>query len=213
MKALWLKFRLARAFFALVRDPRKTEKIFELSDLGRRYRGKSAEVALREILHHPKFLELFRDRYNPRIDLQALRVLPPHTFGRAIADFLDRNTFEPNGFPSIAANSTLDYLAGRVRGTHDLWHVLTGYGVHVSGELALQAFTLAQVRSPLSALILAGGLLHLVLLKPTELVDTFEEIIEGYRRGKHAMPLLFERLEDGFARPLTELRAQFHLQN
>ena len=35
------------------------------------------------------------------------------------------------------------YLAQRMRQTHDIWHVLTGYATDVAGEVQLQAFTLA----------------------------------------------------------------------
>ncbi len=45
----------------------------------------------------------------------------------------------------------------RMRQTHDLWHVLTGYTADVRGEILLQAFTYAQLGSPSSLLITLLG--------------------------------------------------------
>lgn len=95
-----------------------------------------------------------------------------------------------------------------MRRVHDLWHVLSGYGTDVTGELALQGFTLAQLQSPFSGLLLAGGILHLVIYKPLEMIRTFELIIEGYARGKQAQKLITVRLEENWNRSLAEIRAE-----
>lgn len=48
-------------------------------------------------------------------------------------------------------------VSGRMRDTHDLWHVLTGYSGDVLGETALLGFIFAQTGNPGVALIIALG--------------------------------------------------------
>jgi ubiquinone biosynthesis protein Coq4 len=45
----------------------------------------------------------------------------------------------------------------RTRQTHDLWHVLTGLGTDIPGEIALQAFTYEQLHHNFSRLIMSRG--------------------------------------------------------
>jgi len=208
MKNIWNRIKLLRAFATLIKDPRQTDKIFEISDAGRKRRRESAEIAMKAVLNDEGFLEVYRDGYNPEIELEKLRQLPQGTFGRAVAEFLDGNAFQPNTFPTTDSDTPLEYLVSRVRRVHDLWHVLSGYGTDVTGELALQGFTLAQLQSPFSGLLLAGGILHLVLYKPLELVGTFELIIEGYLRGKQARKLITVRMEENWNRSLADLRSE-----
>lgn len=62
------------------------------------------------------------------IDIEFLRKLPPGTFGRAWADFIDEN--------QLQAFTT----ASRRQQLHEGIHVLTGYGTDALGEAELQAF-------------------------------------------------------------------------
>ena len=211
MKDLIIKLKMARAFFSLVKDPRKTENIFEIADAARDRRRKAVEISMKPILENEAFLALWNDRYRRSADIKTLRSLPEGSFGRKFAHFLDDHHFQADAFPLIAPNSPLDYFASRMRSTHDLWHVLTGYETTISDELALQAFSLAQVKSPLSAMIIAGGLLHLVIFKPAEVTNAFELISQGYLRGKACQNLVTIRLEDYWETSLPEVRAELGL--
>ena len=211
MNKLWAKLRMASAFLALVRNPQKTEKIFKMADSGRRSNQELGMLAMKATLENPEFRSLWVESHNPLIEIASLRQFQKGTFGRAVADFLDQNDFTPNGFPKLDTEAPLDYLSNRMRQTHDLWHVLTGYGPSVPDELALQAFTLAQVGSPLSALIIAAGILHLLLYRPLDVTETFSGIIEGFKRGKACKPLATMRLESFWSSDLTLLRSDLGL--
>src|SRR5581483_1426369 len=78
------------------------------------------------------------------VDFDALRRLPDGTLGREYVRFLDDNHITPDVFqkPEIG-DDRIAYVMQRVRQTHDLWHVLTGYTPDVPGEILLQAFTYA----------------------------------------------------------------------
>lgn len=113
MKNLWHRIKLLRAFATLIKDPRQTEKIFEISDAGREQRRESAELAMKAVLSDEMFLEVYRNGYNPEIEIEKLRLLPQGTFGHAVAEFLDSNGFEPNTFPITDSDSPLEYLVTR----------------------------------------------------------------------------------------------------
>jgi len=211
MNNLFTKLKMIEAFITLVRNPLKTEKIFAISDLGRERQAKEAEKILKPILENERFQTLWKEGYNPMIEMNALRQLPDATFGNAVAKFLDKNGFDANGFPRVEAQSGLGYLSARMRQTHDQWHVLTGYEANVKDEIALQAFVMAQINSPLSAVIITGGLLHTMFYHPSRLIETIAAVAEGYTRGRKSKNLLTERLEDYWSSPLTEVRARLSL--
>ena len=52
-----------------------------------------------------------------------------------------------------------DYVQQRTEETHDLWHVLTGYGRDTFGEACLLAFSYAQTGNRGIGLIALGGIL------------------------------------------------------
>ena len=85
------------------------------------------------------------------IDVAALERLPEGTLGREYARFLRDNGLTLDVFqrPTGAGiDPRAAYLAQRLRQTHDIWHVVTGYQADVPGEVLLQAFTFAQLRGP-----------------------------------------------------------------
>jgi ubiquinone biosynthesis protein Coq4 len=108
--------------------------------------------------------------------------------------------------PPGLASPEATYLILRVRQTHDLWHVLTGYETDESGEIALQAFTYAQLRVP-SALWLGGlGALRQRLGDP----DALRRARAAYRRGLATAKLIPFSWEDHWGTPLAALRATLH---
>src|SRR4029078_11371261 len=74
------------------------------------------------------------------------------------------------------------WFADRLRDTHDLWHVVTGYGRDLIGEASLLAFTYAQTRNPGIGFIVA-----VAYLKARGINRPARRLLrDGYRRGKRA---------------------------
>lgn len=108
----------------------------------------------------------------------------------------------------------------RVRDTHDIWHVLTGYKADESlGEASLVAFSYAQLGGLGWAFIGAAAALKSLSVTGNSLFA--RAVWEGYRRGKAArwLPaedyqrLLHEPLEAarerlGLVSPVAYLKAQ-----
>ena len=52
-----------------------------------------------------------------------------------------------------------EFVVHRLKETHDIVHVLTGFGIDGASELGLQGFILAQNRSLLAVMLIFGGML------------------------------------------------------
>lgn len=200
--------RIGKAMLAIIRDPNRTEEIFKLSEIGLKNADHpNVKPVVEHALSHPEFRELYERRYlQPPVDVARLASLPEGTLGRAYADFLSTNGLSAVFYPVLEADRPAYYLSMRARQSHDIWHVLTGYPVGVPGELALQAFTLAQLHSGLSALLIGGGLMHLVKKTPAEIASVMAGIAEGFERGRRAKFLLGIPFEEHWELPLDEAR-------
>nr|MDQ3297707.1 ubiquinone biosynthesis protein COQ4 [Myxococcota bacterium] len=139
------------------------------------------------------------------IDLEALAALPADTLGHAYATFLRSRGLTPAVFddaPPEVSDPTMGYVVQRLRQTHDLWHVVTGHDTDAGSEVALQAFTYAQLRAP-SALILAlFGTLRGLRLKP----GLARDVLSAFRTGLRAEKLAAFPWEDHWATPLDDVR-------
>ena len=83
----------------------------------------------------------------PIVKIEALRSLPPGTFGYAWADHLDTHNLDP-------------FTEGpRCQQLHDGIHVLTGYGTDPLGEAEVQAFLLG-AKFHVANVVLMMGLLR-----------------------------------------------------
>lgn len=138
------------------------------------------------------------------VDYDALRALPAGTLGGAYVRFLDANGLDPDLFhspPGVPAE--LAFVPHRLRQSHDIWHVLAGYGPDIPSEVALQAFTYGVVGLPGSLMIVVGGTLRQAPRHPW----LVREVWRAYRSGRRAHFLLAVRWELLWERPLDEVRA------
>lgn len=139
------------------------------------------------------------------IDLAALSALPEGTLGHAYAHFLKSRGLTPAVFdnpPAEVSDPQMRYVVQRLRQTHDLWHVVTGHDTDPGSEVALQAFTFAQVRAPSSAILAAMGTLRAIRQKPSVARD----VATSFKSGVRANRLASFPWEDHWATPLHEVR-------
>jgi len=197
-----------RALARLAQDPNDTSQVFLL---GLSLNARRFPELLTRMLLDDEGLRLLREQPSidsSAIDYDALRALPADTLGGAYVRFLDDNGLDPDTFgappalPSVPA-----YVAKRLRQSHDLWHVVTGYGPDVPGEVALQAFTYAVTHMPSARLIALTGVLRHALREPR----IAGMALEGYRRGKRAAFLPTVRWEALLERPLGEVQSELGL--
>ncbi|MCP9849389.1 Coq4 family protein [Cyanobium sp. Morenito 9A2] len=194
-----------KGFMHFVQDPRATTSVFEIQ------RGLSHQaISMKNVEHmlaQPGIQQLADERYQPqRPSLTTLLLHPPGTLGHAYASSLLSAGFDPDFFEVIEVIGKGTYLDLRVRQTHDIWHVMTGFGTDLAGELGLQAFQLCQIYSPLSILIVAAGVLHAMGLgAPIE--PLLRAIEAGIEIAATDTPMLAVRWEEHWGSDLDELRA------
>src|SRR5262249_45956146 len=135
--------RLVRAFLEVVGDPRKLERIFALTDAG--LDDATLDKILASIRRHPQGAAALRER--PRLgqpSLESLLALPAGTLGRVYAEHMRAAGLDPGNLPQRPAHDEKSYFIPHLIETHDVWHVVTGLGTDVAGELGLMAFYSAQ---------------------------------------------------------------------
>ncbi len=199
----WRRAAGARAH--LIAEPDNTEEVLAFSNLinaGRR------DDRLHFFYDDPRGQRLYDEKRaidSTSVDLAKFLQLPEGTLGRAYATFMTSHGLTPNVFdgpPEDVRNEQASFVIQRMRQTHDLWHVVTNCETDPAGEVALQAFTFAQVRAPSSAFLAMAGMLRTVR-KNRQIV---RDVVRLYRAGAAAEKLVVFPWEDHWATPLTEVR-------
>jgi ubiquinone biosynthesis protein COQ4 len=190
-----------------VEDPDDTAHVFTIVSalagrtperLHRRFTGSAEGRRLLEA--KPSLLSVLADR-------ERLRAMPEGSLGRAYLTFMEREQITAEGLvdaslaggrPDVPEDE--QFVAERLRDSHDLWHAVTGYQGDVKGEAAILAFSLAQTGNP--------GLLAIVLLgiAHTRSLDFTAMVAGGFARGLHARDLLTVHWESLLALPVEEVR-------
>ncbi len=199
-----------RALATVLTDPEQTDQVLVFSAYVNA--GRSPE-RLRAFFEDPAGQRLYAEHRtidSHTIDLDVLAKLPAGTLGHAYAEFLQSRGFTPDVFEGAPAGVTdprASYVIQRIRQTHDLWHVVTGQATDPASEVALQAFTYAQVGAPSSLILAIAGTLRGIREKP----GIVHDVLAMYRTGRHAEKLATFPWEDHWATPLGELRAMLGL--
>ncbi len=204
--------RYRRAFAALGRvlaDPTRTDEVLEfttyINATGNRDR-------IERYFADASFQRLFAERraIDSRLDLDALAALPPGTLGHEYAHFLRDRGLTPDVFdgpPAGVTDERVAYVIQRMRQSHDLWHVVTGYDTDPGSEIALQAFTFAQSGARGSFILAAFGTARALREKKSIAGAT----LAGYRAGKRANWLPAFAWEDHWATSLAEVRRRLNI--
>jgi ubiquinone biosynthesis protein COQ4 len=209
-----------KALGRLIEDPKRTDEVFEIIDslagnsFERQWKFFGAQpVGQRLLRERPSLLATLADR-------EALRELPPGSLGRAYLDFMTAGGLTAEGLVAaemtaaernpnqLPADPDREYLGDRMRDMHDLWHVLTGYGMDEAGEAANLAFTLGQIPTPGFALIVLAA----ALLGPKDVLLTWPRyLFRAWRRGVRAERLCVVPYEELLALPLDEVRRRLKI--
>lgn len=209
------RLRLLRLFIAFVRNPLDTDQIFKAAKILRKVKDSPVFKMLNDhVMAKPDFRERYEEKYLPAWPVVAdLARMPAGSFGLALYNHMTRNNLNFDLFPQIAVDTPVAYLNARIYLDHDLWHALLGYDTDIEGELGVQAFNIAQYRSPLGTMIIAGGLLHLLINDPLRCQGAVAKVAEGYGRGLKARFLPGLKLIDMLPLPLTEVHALTGIAN
>jgi ubiquinone biosynthesis protein COQ4 len=206
-----------RAIRTLLANPDETALVFRII---RALSGGSFERLYQRILAHPTGSVVLNERRNilPVLqDRDRLRQLPAGTLGREYARFLDFEGITPEGLVEASNEEEDDavflddrarVLSMRLRDTHDLWHVVTGYQRDLFGEGALLAFSYAQTRNPGIAFIVVMAALRRWREGHT---DAVRLSWEAFRRGRRAESFVAADWEGMLEMPLDDVRRRLNI--
>ncbi len=175
---------------------------FVSTDYGRRVA--SEEVKLENILS----------------DREMLRSLPEGSFGRAYLAFMEGENLTAEGLIGAAEEAGIDFtgetqfpnfrrLFMHTQVSHDLWHVLTGYGRDAVGEMCNLAFTRAQTKNRGFRLIIWMALFAMKRERPD--LPLWKAANEGRRMGQDAEWILGQDIEKLLPLPLDEVRRRLNM--
>jgi ubiquinone biosynthesis protein COQ4 len=171
-----------------------------------------AQMSAEYLKAQPGMADLIRDRYlGPVPDLDKLLTLPTESLGHQFASHLITGGFDSVFYRQIPVEDDVTYIALRRSQTHDIHHLITGFGTDLPSELGLQAFELAQMRSPLAISLLGSGIVH-TLSQPSDLEHTMHLIHQGWQMGLQAKPLMAQRWEEHWETPIPELRKALNVE-
>lgn len=202
-----------RAMRALIADKEDTAQVFKVIEAlagdvdERMYRRFAAtDIGKRIIAEKRDLIALLNDR-------ERLARLPKGTLGRTYHDFMAEENLTADGL--VEASEVVErrqerdeagrLFGDRMRDSHDLWHVTTGYGRDGLGELSQLALYYAQTRNRGIGFIVLMGARSAAKEAPK--AGVWKAVREGYRLGKAAEWLPAADWENLLDKPLTEVRA------
>jgi ubiquinone biosynthesis protein COQ4 len=152
------------------------------------------------------------------MDRAALARLPAGSVAAHYLAFTERGQISADGLIDVSRQASraeaidlvhpVAWFGRRIRDSHDLWHVLTGYDLTGLGEACLVAFSYAQTKALGWALIGIGAALRGARHPEYPFARA---IFEGYRRGRAAAWLPGQDYEALLAEPLDTARARLGL--
>lgn len=212
------RLRYALALWRSVRDPSNTDEaaIVEIgawrTRFGRRFMR--PEAMLESLARDPRTAaRLSALQPSEPIDLAALTSLPLGTLGRVAGDHFVARGLNPNltDFPTDTQELLLLH---HLYATHDLWHVLTGWGNDIDGEVGLGGFYCAQLdAAPFFAVGFALLIANAVFFQPTALRSRIEAWNAGWQAGLRSEPLFGLDWPSLWSTPIDELRARLRLDD
>jgi ubiquinone biosynthesis protein COQ4 len=200
-----------KGVISLIKNPNNTMSVYDIEDA--LTHEKPNQVSIEFILAQPGMKQIAQEQYiAPEPDVEQLLQYPENSLGYQYASYLKVSGFDPHFYRDLEIKDNVSYLFMRRRQTHDIWHIITGFGADVASELGLKAFELAQTRSPMSALLVAGGLVRTLFEDPENLGYLLDRLAVGYRMGAKAKPFLAQKWEEHWEKSIEQWRNELNVE-
>lgn len=148
-----------------------------------------------------------------------LRSLPEGSFGRIYQRFLETEGLSPEGLVDASMESPrweqrqaeFGLFSSRLRDSHDLLHVVTGYGRNPLGELSVLAFSYPSTRNRGIGFLVLVGMFKFKKDLPRG-IPVFRSVWEACRNGKKAAWMPGVDWEAMLKLPLDEVRRRLNIK-
>ncbi|MBA4050608.1 MAG: hypothetical protein C0472_01745 [Erythrobacter sp.] len=217
-QAKYRPLRAVRNFQMLMKDKEDTAAVFRIFESlpSKDFMPRIAALALSEQGEELR-------RTEPRLpeildDHAALRRTPKGSLAHAYCDFMEAEGLSAAGLVAEAERSgrprypdLVEWYLNRSRDTHDMFHVLTGYGRDALGEASVLLFTHGQQPSQGHLLIGYAGAANIKKTVKGTRAPVLGAAREAHRIGNGAPPLIAQPIRQLLERPLDEVRAALRI--
>ncbi|MEM6907504.1 MAG: Coq4 family protein [Pseudomonadota bacterium] len=151
-------------------------------------------------------------------DHAALRQTPQGSLAHAYCDFMESEGLSAAGLVAEADklgrrkyDDLVEWFSDRSRDTHDLFHVLTGYGRDALGEQCVLLFTHGQ--SPTHGHLLIGyaGAANIKMQAKGSKAPVMGAVQQAKRTGRGAPSMIAQSIRDLLPLPVEEVRAKLNI--
>ena len=152
-------------------------------------------------------------------DHARLRKMPKGSLAHAYCDFMETEGLSAQGLvdeldryrpAEFFFHDQVTWYFNRMRDTHDLLHVLTGFGRDALGEQCVLAFTYSQQPALAHLFLGYAGALQIRKNKAAK-VPVFRAVREAQNMGKACPRLVEQSILELLPQPLEELRAKLNI--
>ena len=157
---------------------------------------------------------MLEERYPPlQPDIDALGQLPAGTLGRRYADLILSLGYDPEFFRPRDVGSEGRWLTQRIATTHDIHHVVAGFGTEAAGENGVLAITAAQIGFPGYVLLTSAGLLATFRFQSERFPTISNAVAHGHAIARQASCLAAAKWEEGWEKPVHQWRQELGIQD
>jgi ubiquinone biosynthesis protein COQ4 len=170
--------------------------------------------AVRRFREVPGGAEMLDQRYPPlQPDIDRLIQLPEGSLGRGYAELIRELNYDPEFFRPRPVDTEAQWLTQRVATTHDIHHVVSGFGTSAAGESGVLAITAAQIGFPAYVLLTTASQLASFRFQIERFEGLSQAVAHGMAIGHQAQCLVAARWEEGWERPIGEWRQQLGIDD
>ena len=152
-------------------------------------------------------------------DHAALRKLPAGSLAHVYCDFMEREGLSAQGLideldtyrrPDQYFDDQVSWYFDRMRDTHDLMHILTGFGRDALGEQCVLAFTYSQ-QPALAHLFLGYAGAYEIKRRMKTKAPIFSAVREAQKMGKACPRLVEQPILELLALPIEDVRTKLNI--
>lgn len=204
----------------LIADKEDTTQVFHIIQA---LNGDSARRDFLKFMKSANALELLqRQTFLPDVldDHAPLKALPKGSVGRTYVDFMEREGLTAHGLVNESLeqrklheqyDDDLLWYVNRLRDTHDMYHILTGYGRDALGEAALLGFTHSQHGGMGVSFTAYMGQRQIAKAAPHG-AHVKDVVAEGRRNGRKAKRIIEQDIEAILDQPLEDVRLDLGIE-
>lgn len=162
----------------------------------------------------PGGAELMDQRYPPlQPDIATLSQLPQGSLGQRYAQLITSLGYDPEFFRPRPIDTEAQWLTQRIATTHDIHHVVSGFGTTPQGESGVLAITAAQIGFPAYVLLTSASQLASFRFQVERFEGISRSVAHGQGIARQAQCLALARWEEGWERPVEHWRQELGISD